>query len=436
MLHPDTSDRREVRLPTPPYGLPLSVWAVIAGGLLLILSVGGCSIRESLSPVGKLELLSHPVGLIVTEENAYVLCQNDGLHIINVSRPEMPWESGTLEFTFPGGVQQGVTMKDIFLLIAASSQLIVINVSDSTTPEFVGSYSVISPRGIQDIVVVGNHAFVAAVNGLLVFDVSDPATQLEIVGTLNLSGNVQHLVVVGDYAYISAGDGGLHIVRIADPTRPILLGSLPLPGRAKDLAVVKGHAFVITTDHGIQIVDVRNPLAPKIVEVYDKPKRVWDADDVLAPPVFHPLGVTAYGDLLFVAGNNNYLRVLDVSTPAEPREVGRGYGIEAEMIAISNNIAFIFDGRELQVVPLDTDGDGYIVGEDAYPHFASLHHLWQGMLIALTATIAAVAIAFGVSQQMAQHRKVHIYTRDPEKPPGRLTSLQGGNRITLSRKRR
>ncbi len=158
---------------------------------------------------------------------------------------------------------------------------------------------------------------------------------------------------LGNYAYVgtfSSGVGGfcpgtgVKIVDVSDPTNPILVGNLASPPltRANDVKVetvntkaFKGDLLVHTNepcagggDGGVVLYDVSDPTSPSLLG------SAYDIDDFFNGPHFEAFGV--HNTWIFEQGNKAYLgvvanispdlydfRILDISDPAAPMEVGR-----------------------------------------------------------------------------------------------------------------
>lgn len=166
--------------------------------------------------------------------------------------------------------------------------------------------------------------------------------------------------VAGNYAYLT--DGDLHIIDVSDPTMPTEVSTYVTPTHFRDVYVAEGpsagsepapslprgqaYAYVADggmwsdtcgcyVDGGLRVIDVSDPATP--VEV-----GVWP-------------GVAGN---VYLAGNYAYvaaggLRVIDVSNPAAPVEVGaisaNGHLHVAEDPSIGRTYAYV-TGEGLQVV--------------------------------------------------------------------------------------
>jgi hypothetical protein len=193
---------------------------------------------------------------------------------------------------------------------------------------------------------------------------------------------------VGDLAYVTHSNyfprpGGLRVIDVSDPAFPVELGALDTPGGAYDVEVVGDLAYVISWERPptcrgcpppppivgwLRVIDVSDPAFP--VEI--------GALDTLGPAV----DVEVVGDLAYVADGCG-LRGIDVSNPSFPVEIGAfdtpGSAVEVEVVG---DLAYVADGYSgLRVIDvsnpaspvelgaLDARGDAVeveVVGDLAY----------------------------------------------------------------------
>jgi len=111
-----------------------------------------------------------------------------------------------------------------------------------------------------------------------------------------------------------------------------LLGQYDTPGGAYGVAVVGSTVYVAAYYCGLRIVDVSDPTAPTEVGAYDTPV---DAR-----------GVAVVGSTAYIADGDWGLHIVDVSDPTSPRQLGfyddtPGY---ARGVAVVGSTAYIADG--------------------------------------------------------------------------------------------
>ncbi len=206
-----------------------------------------------------------------------------------------------------------------------------------------------------DMVLSGNHAFVADYSsGLQIVDISDLANPV-LAGNYDTSGQVRGLAVSGDHAFLADGSPGLLVVDISDPTNPTLAGSYNTADNAFDVVVSGDHAFVADRLSGLQIIDISDPTTPSLIGSYDTSGSAY--------------GVAVSGDLAFVADMSSGLQVIDVSDPTTPVLAG-SYTTPslARDVEVSGNYAYVADGASgLQVVDISDPANPVLAGSGDTP---------------------------------------------------------------------
>ncbi|MGD9099935.1 MAG: hypothetical protein PVF45_05590, partial [Anaerolineae bacterium] len=133
--------------------------------------------------------------------------------------------------------------------------------------------------------------------------------------------DMSNIFVQGSYAYI--GKRGLMIVQdISDPTHPTYTSQIALPIFVEDIYVSSGYAYVITSGScaegdmkdciTLRVLDVSDPSAPSQIGGY-----TWPMSEQMP----WAISVAAVGHAVYVADASRSLMVLDVSDPANPLEV-------------------------------------------------------------------------------------------------------------------
>src|SRR4030067_3539335 len=93
-----------------------------------------------------------------------------------------------------------------FFLIAVI--LLLIGVVSAQNVEYVAATLW---AGANDVKVVGNYAYCAFVNGLVIIDVSIPSSPT-FVSQFYIQGNGLGIFVSGNYAYLADGSSGLQVI--------------------------------------------------------------------------------------------------------------------------------------------------------------------------------------------------------------------------------
>ncbi|MFQ5879413.1 MAG: carboxypeptidase regulatory-like domain-containing protein [Dehalococcoidia bacterium] len=138
----------------------------------------------------------------------------------------------------------------------------------------------------------------------------------------------------------------------ADPTLVGTLGGGPRD--ARDVFVSGGFAYVADFQSGLRIVDVSDPTDPVEVGLLDTPDTAY--------------GVFVSADLVFVADQDSGLRVVDLSTPSAPVEVGLDTFGLAWDVFVSGDLAFLPAGvGGLRIVDVSTPSAPVEAGSLALP---------------------------------------------------------------------
>jgi hypothetical protein len=187
-----------------------------------------------------------------------------------------------------------------------------------------------------DIKVVGERAYCAFLNGLMILDLSDKRRPA-LISELYLGGG-NGIAVEGSFAYVAAGKHGMCVADISDENAPRMSGSFDTPGDARDVAVSEDYAFVADASEGLQVLKINRPEAPVLSAALDTP---GSAEDIVLA-----------GSYAYVADGDAGLQIIDIRDPAAPQLVG-GYDTpdKAERVAVSGEYAYVADGSSgLQIL--------------------------------------------------------------------------------------
>jgi hypothetical protein len=225
------------------------------------------------------------MGVVVSEDLAYLASWEDGLRIVDISTPAAPAHVGACDTP---GLAYGVTVAESYAYLADYRE------------------------------------------GLRIVDVSNPAAPAE-VGFLDTPGPAWNVALVETHAYVADGDGGLRIINVSNPAAPVELGFHDTAGYARDVTVVGDYAYIADCKGGLRIVDISNPVNPTEIGSYD-------ASGCVA-------SITVAGNWAYVGGGDPDMQFLDVSNPAVPRRVGHysatGYAFS---VSLANGYTYIADG--------------------------------------------------------------------------------------------
>lgn len=314
-------------------------------------------------------------GLTIEGHYAYAIAPEGGLFVYDIADPLRPQQVGFLR----GSQLEGIAVQDGFAYLATSTGLRVANIADPQHPTLI-TFSGI-PRPVEGVAVVGRYLYLSIMPGaLLIADASNPAVPV-LVGGVNLPTYTKNLQVVGDNVYVANGtsgvavvdasdrrhprllstgkagalvtdvtvggtpgaadlvlatdvsEGGFHILRSSTPAKLTAVGTYRVPGVTADVAALDRYAYLATgMDGDITIVDHRDQGSLAGVGFFRTPE--------------HSALVRVHDDRLYIYGENDKIRVMDISDPVHPADVGtRSLSSGVRLLAAHDRLAFLADAE-------------------------------------------------------------------------------------------
>ncbi len=162
-------------------------------------------------------------------------------------------------------------------------------------------------------------------NGVLVFDITDPADPKMVRGVPGDTFDVHTIYVEGDRMYAqAAGANQVLIFDVSQPLDPVLLTRYTVPsddnglGYPHDSFAYQNRLYINQMGQGYYVVDVTDPATPKPLGSY-----TYDAE-FYNPTHANAVGTFAGKTIAFEGGEsiNAHLRVLDVTDPAHIVKIG------------------------------------------------------------------------------------------------------------------
>lgn len=173
---------------------------------------------------------------------AYAACGIYGLHVLDVSDPAAPVETGSVAdmYAFRVQAQDGVAYVADYGEVGVQ----MVDVADPASPSLLGQFE--SDGGVKDIEISGERAYLAASPELEILDISEPGAPTLLGSIPDLPGSWA-LSLAGDRAYVAAAGGfdGVYVVDIADFDPPYLLGSYVTPPGKPAFAVAPGGGLLV-----------------------------------------------------------------------------------------------------------------------------------------------------------------------------------------------
>jgi hypothetical protein len=205
----------------------------------------------------------------------------------------------------------------------------VIDVSAPALPAQAHLYKPLPP--FSDIVEVGQYLYLGG-HHLLVTETGDG---WPVVVDSLLGASLKKLVATQSYIYGLAEPDMIEIWDISSSGQPTHAGQLNLnAGRPYDIALEHSYMYVAGGAGGLRILDITSPRAPAEVGVYEAPA------EITSVAVAGNYGYVGQVDKTFSA----HLHILDVSNPADPAPASVYEMPAITDIALSGDYAYVAAG--------------------------------------------------------------------------------------------
>lgn len=158
------------------------------------------------------------------------------------------------------------------------------------------------------------------------------SSNLTLVGHYPSAIDVQAIEVEGNYAFICTGTEGLYIADVSDSSLPDFISHLNMPGNNGNMAKSGNYLYISDQEDTLRVVSVSNPANPSQV-------------GKLAFSVDQARGICVSGNYAYIACRGTGLLVVDVSTPSSPSLAG-SYNTpgQAYDVFVDDTLAYVADG--------------------------------------------------------------------------------------------
>jgi hypothetical protein len=184
---------------------------------------------------------------------AYIADPVTGLRILDISDPTDPTEVGALDFM--GDFWEYLDVEGA-LLVLQGSTIEVIDVANPLAPARLSTIN--QPTGRRGVALRGSALFTVFGGWLRTFDLSDPASPVEVNADL-AARNLTTIGVSGSVAYLGSSEGDIEytveVWNIGDPTDPTAMGVHPGTGIVHDFAFGGGHVFTARMFSGVDVFE-------------------------------------------------------------------------------------------------------------------------------------------------------------------------------------
>ncbi|MGD0002809.1 MAG: carboxypeptidase regulatory-like domain-containing protein [Anaerolineaceae bacterium] len=281
-----------------------------------------------------------------------------------------------------GGAPAAVAVQGDYLYVGGGGKLYVLNVQDKTSIIQATTYW-ISTDAITDVVVQGDYAYVVeGYSGLNILDISNPSTP-QFVGLYADGLEYKSVAISGHYAYLTSGTD-LVVVDIQDPAKPTFVVDDYWSGNAANRVMIDGDYAYMVGEQGLWVLDISDPTNPAIASTWESASgnpvvdvAMYDGDLILTETaglyvlndddptnlyqvlsVDLPGGAAAYRstpvfDVLVVADGANGLLTYDLSKlPNIMPQLGAFAPTSVSVTAVAEEdaYAYIVNGASVQIV--------------------------------------------------------------------------------------
>ncbi len=335
---------------------------------------------------GRLNLKLPAFSIAVYGNYVYLTNSSGSLEVVDASDPANPV---SLKSVPVGQLASSIAISDGFAYVAGGTEgLVVFDLNDPTNPVKVNSFKTAWADGVavdeKTVYLADNVA------GLMVFERSVPSNpQMAAVVTERLLGQglpAQRQMLAQDgMVLIADKNQGLLIVNASNPGSAYLEGvyNAPVHGFPMDVTCNSDRAFALLDLLGLSIVDISNPTQPHELGT--------DYSTVQAG-LRTPRQAAVVGNLVYMADVNHGLRIYDVSNPNQPNEIG-SFNPEdngkIESVVVGGNHVYVTmnyhdprpdQQRGFRVLDVTNPSAPYEVGRLALPYNAYRIEL-QGNLV-------------------------------------------------------
>ncbi len=280
----------------------------------------------------------------VSGDYIYVLDDNIGLHVIDVSNPETPVEITTCPLASTG---VKIMKYDHYLFIEpASTGLYIVDVNDPCQPEYIGKCC--DDYHFKRCTISGSHLYgTTNPNIFRIFDLSDPLEPVEL-GSLESDELLLELEVCSDFAYVQSNDCA-KIFDVSNPTEPEITGTIEDLDTVKEIAI--SNDIMCILDYGIiRFYNIENP---------DQPQQI--STEEITSFSYHIELIECY---LYVTTNEGF-SIYSISNPSNPswKYSYDSPNLFPHGIAVENGYAYLaMPSMGLDIVNVSNANYAYQVG--------------------------------------------------------------------------
>ncbi|NQU04973.1 MAG: hypothetical protein HQ568_02690 [Calditrichaeota bacterium] len=260
---------------------------------------------DSIYEIVSLNVRNRVTDMFVSDQIIYVACGRQGLNIIDVSDPANPsLEANWHDAAFVSGLDvQG----DYAYTTDSLGALFSVDISEPHEPFTAGLFRYQTP--FLSVGVDNDYAYILAINGLMIVDISDVDSMVAIGGVDRLE-ECRDIITSGNNVFFIGQEerssrDKIFIIDVSNPSQPNVYSQLENYRHVQDIFLDRAHLYVAIGNDGLTVIDGFNFQEAGSFQLQHG--GVVDA--------------AVNGRLGYTANLDSGLCIFDISLPAQPRHL-------------------------------------------------------------------------------------------------------------------
>ncbi|MFW9922782.1 MAG: LVIVD repeat-containing protein [Candidatus Thorarchaeota archaeon] len=196
--------------------------------------------------------------IYVTQEYAYLAQGTDGIAVIDIYYPDYPQKSLQYE---EYSVAWALEFRENYLYVAAGEYFHILDMSNPFKPVEVGNWTR-TDANYYDIFLTEDYAYLVCDEGFDIVDITTPATPVKVGQFFNWKTPMQ-IMVNGKYAYLLNLFEGLEIYDVSNIAHPLRIALNESLGLLSDMWASNGYIYLADGSNGLQIYQTEPLLTVK-----------------------------------------------------------------------------------------------------------------------------------------------------------------------------
>jgi hypothetical protein len=317
--------------------------------------------------IGEFKIRNEVFDVFVSDTLAFVACNT--MRIFNISIPSVPREIS--QYTgHPFMTIEDICVKGTYVYAvdghSDSSSLTIIDVADPTNPQGVSCYGTSSSASCiyvsDSIAYIGD--MVSPNPGIFAINISDPLNPYLIC---HVDSAVSKICIPDSLGYgIAQGCRGLRAMDFSYQGPPNQIGQYEVPMYAKDIKISDNYAFLANSYGGLRVIDVSSSANPFEVAIF---KADGDANGIF---ILDSLAYMTFTLSVY----HGALRIVNISNPSYPFQIGScSIGGVPLQVFVCDSFAYVTygdfwaDESGVRIIDVSNPSNPYEVG--------SYHSIWR-----------------------------------------------------------